>query len=325
VSIERDDPRALAERVLAQQHPVTANWVSTTTRLAELADELADDVSMLTDLDLATWRRDMFAADQPAEVMLNRWVTVADDQRVMLSMRYENGIPDRPFVDASVLGRAPVTGRDLVDLAEAADATYRGLRPRYLRVWSSHPAETFAGTSPDKRFLAAPVQQLRATRLPGNLTARRSVDLSHYDDADAAYRSVDGTHPAHPRQAVIESRDALADTLDRGLLFDVLLDGTWAGYIAARAGGRLGLPGYTVQELVLAPHARGHSLGEYLSPLLARCLPATAGVLIGTIHHHNRGALDAARRAGRIDIGGWFTIPLGSTHPAEARDSQVRA
>lgn len=311
MSTEWDDPRALAEWMLAQQHPATTDWAGEDTRRAVLADDVADDLSMLTDLDLATWRRDLFAPDQPADVMLNSWVTVADDFHAMLSMRYESGDPARPFVEASVLRRAPQTQHDLAGLAEAATAAYRVLGPRYVRVWSSRPAHTFPGTTADKRFLAAPLEQLRKATLPSNLTARRTDDLRHYDHARAAYHRVDAAHPGHPRQAAVESREALADAIGRGLLFDVLLDNTWVGYIAARSGGRLGLPGFTVQELVLAPQARGRSLGRFLSPLLARSLPATDGVLIGTIHHDNVGALDAARRAERIDVGGWFNVPLG--------------
>lgn len=56
-----------------------------------------------------------------------------------------------------------------------------------------------------------------------------------------------------------------------------MIDGTWSGYIAARPGGRLGLPGFTIQELILTESARGHSLGRDLSPLLAQALPASDG------------------------------------------------
>jgi len=86
----------------------------------------------------------------------------------------------------------------------------------------------------------------------------------------------------------------------------VLIDGVWSGYIAATAGGRLGLPGFTIRELVLVESARGRSLGRYLSPLLARALPDSHGVFIGTVHHDNIGARCAALNAGRIDVGGWF-------------------
>ena len=65
-----------------------------------------------------------------------------------------------------------------------------------------------------------------------------------------------------------------------------------------------------MQELLLAPHARGHGLGAALSTLLARHLPDPAQVLSGTIHGRNRGALNAATRAGRHDVGGWWWAPL---------------
>lgn len=305
------DPAFLAQCLLAQQHPASLTWATPSARLAEFAREAVDDVSMVTDLDFAAWRCDQFAPEHPAEVMLNRWVRVSDDLQAMLSMRYEGGDPLLPFVEVTMLTLGVESTRDLDALAAAAHAAYGVLAPRYVRLWSSHHANHFPGTLPDKRFLAAPLSTLRLTSLPTGLTAHPTIDLTHYDQACLAYQAVDAMHPHHPGQSTIETRASLDDTRRRGSLFDVLIDGTWSGYIAAKPGGRLGLPGFTIQELVLIESARGRSLGRYLSPLLAQMLPASDGVLVGTIHHDNTGALRAALDAGRIDIGGWFAIPIG--------------
>ena len=239
-------------------------------------------------------------------------------------MRYEGGDPERPFVDASILSRAPASARDLTALADAAIDSYGTLSPHYVRVWDARPAGTFCGTTPDKRFLAAALDELRARILPDGLAAHPTADLRHYDDAVAAYQAVDATHADHPRQAVIETRIALDEARQRGMLFDVRIKGTWSGYVAARPGGRLGLPGYTIQELVLTPTARGHSLGQHLSALLAQALPPAEGVLIGTIHHDNHSALRSALQAGRIDIGGWYGIPLTTPRHREHQVAQLR-
>lgn len=308
------DSRVLAGYLLDQQHPVTQSWASRADRLDALTRELVTDVSMMADLDFATWRRDLFAPELPAEVMLNRWVTVTDDLRAMLSMRYEGGNAARPFVQVTVLSRA-VEVADLGALAAAAPTHFGVLDPHYLRVWSAQPANHFPETRPDKRFLAAPLSLLRRAPLPPGLRASPAADLSHYTQACEAYEAVDAEHPHHPREAAIETRDALEESRQSGMLFDVLVDDAWSGYIAATAGARLGLPGFTIQELVLAESARGRSLGRYLSPLLARALPDDHGVLFGTVHHDNIGARRAASNAGRVDVGGWFNVAFRPRKP----------
>ncbi|MGQ0577081.1 MAG: GNAT family N-acetyltransferase, partial [Pseudonocardia sp.] len=141
---------------------------------------------------------------------------------------------------------------------------------------------------------------------------RRASSAAHHDEARDAYAAVDAAHPGHRAQATVESRADLEDACTRGMLFDVMAGGEWAGYVAADVEGRrLGLPAYVVQELVLAPPFRGRGYGTALSTLLARALPDDdRPVLLGTVHPDNRGALCAAVAAGRVDVGGWFRIVL---------------
>ncbi|WP_246322334.1 hypothetical protein [Microlunatus parietis] len=303
------DALTLARFSLAQQHPVTAGWADDQVRLAGLAAEHEDDLMLATDLEVATIRRDRFAPDRPIEVMLNRWLPATPDLMVMLSMRYEGGDPSLPFVDASVLSRA-VTIDDLEPLTEAARRTFGDLRPLYLRIWSAEPHDHFPGADGDKRFLAAPLDRLRDAEVAEGLRLEPTTSLEHYAEAEAAYAAVDARFPCHPRQAAIAGREQLQELLEAGLLFDVIADDAWIGYAAVKANGLLGLPGYTVSELVLTEAGRGRGRGRSLSTLLARALPGDDLVLIGTIHADNVGSRRGALAAGRIDIGGWFDVPL---------------
>lgn len=109
-----------------------------------------------------------------------------------------------------------------------------------------------------------------------------------------------------------ENREDFAEYAANGLLFDVLVDGEWAGVIAAEIGSRRGLPGAVVAELVLAQPFRGRGLGSQLSTLLARSVPLDDHeLLVGTIHVDNYGAYRAALRAGRVDVGGEIIVPVG--------------
>lgn len=305
--------RELATYTLAQQQPITNRWSTRDDRLSLLTVEHQLDIDMVTDRDFARNRRDRFAPGQSVDMFLNSWQEARPGLWVMLSMRYEGGDPGSPFVEASALGRPVTDSTDIAAVAAAALERFGPLRPAYLRWWSPEPVDVITGTSHDKRFLAAPLGGLADQPVPDQLTIVPSADVAHYDDAAEAYASLDRSHPDHPRQARIETRADLGDLARAGLLYDVLVHGRWSGYVAAKAGHKLGLAGFTVAELILTEPARGHGLGRYLTTLLARAL-LTHGradlILIGTIHHHNTGALSAAHQAGRHDIGGRITYPL---------------
>ncbi len=230
----------------------------------------------------------------------------------MLSIRYEGLDVSKPFVDATVTSR-PLTESDFDAMVAAALEAYGSLQPRYVRIWSREPFGTFARAGADKRFVAAPLTDLRtSTEPPDDLELVTSTDLRHYDDARAAYDAVDEAHPDHRDQAQLQSRESFEDCLEEGELFDVTVGGAWAGYVAVAAEGEtLGLPAYVVQELVLAERARGRGLGRYLATLLARALPEAGdvSVLLGTVHQDNHGALSAALEGGRVDVGGWLQLP----------------
>lgn len=296
----------LAHFSLTAQHPLTLNWCPAPERLANLAEEHAFDLQLATDLDLAGKRAEFINVGPPPEAYLNRWVTVRPDLDAMLSIRFKGMDVSKPFVDVSVTSR-PVGAADFPWLSAAALRDYGNFHPPRIRVWSA--AETFAGLKPDLRVLAAPLAELRGEEVTPELSLRPTTDHSNYADAQAAYAAVDAAHPKHIGQAGLLSEEDLQDTIDAGTMFDVVWRGRWSGYAGTLPKTKNGLPAQSVQEMLLAPHARGHGFGASLSTLLARHLPADGRVLSGTIHGENRGAQTAARRAGRHDVGGWWWVP----------------
>ncbi len=297
----------LARFSLAAQHPLTRAWCSEPERLAHLEEDHAFDLQLATDRDLAGQRAEFINVGPPAEAYLNRWAAVTPDLNAMLSIRFEGMDVSKPFVDISVTSR-PVSVDDLAALAQAARQEYAAFRPPRLRFWSAGAMPS--SLRPDQRVLAAPLSELRGGAVAPGLSLRPTADLSHYAQAQAAYAAVDAAHPAHPRQARLVSGEDLQCAIEAGTMFDVLWEGGWSGYAGTLPDTQLGLPAQVVQELLLAPHARGQGLGSSLSTLLARHLPADGRVLSGTIHGENRGALTAARRAGRQDVGGWWWLDL---------------
>ncbi|QFP76434.1 hypothetical protein [Deinococcus sp. AJ005] len=306
ISEDLPTPADLARFSLAAQHPLTLEWCSEAERLANLAEEHAFDLQLATDLKLAGKRAEFINVGPPVEAYLNRWVSVSSDLDAMLSIRFKGMDVGKPFVDVSVTSR-PVTVTDLPALVETAGHEYGGFNAPRIRIWSA--AETFFDLRPDLRVLAAPLAELGGGEVAPGLSLKPTADLSSYADAQAAYAAVDAAHPKHPGQAGLLCEEDLQETIDAGTMFDVIWRGRWSGYAGTLAKTKNGLPAQSVQEMLLAPHARGLGFGSSLSVLLARHLSADRRVLSGTIHGENRGALAAARRAGRHNIGGWWWVP----------------
>lgn len=297
----------LAAFTLAAQHPATHDWTDPATRLGTLAEEHEFDLQLATDLDLAAQRAEFLNAGPAAPAYLNVWQAVGPDLHALLSIRFEGLDVTKPFVDVSVTSR-PVTRADLPALADAA-RVYAAFHPPRLRFWSAAPMTDWTDLEPDRRVLAAPIHTLRGHPVPDGLTLIPTTTTERYADAQAAYDAVDADHPHHPEQARLLSVEDLQETIDAGTMFDIHWRGGWAGYAGTLAHPQLGLDAQVVQELLLAPQARGQGLGADLSTLLARHLPDPAQVLSGTIHGRNRGALSAATHAGRLDVGGWWWSP----------------
>ena len=298
----------LAAFTLAAQHPATHRWTDPATRLRHLTDDHEIDLQLATDLDLAAQRAEFLNAGPPAPAYLNVWQAVGPDLHALLSIRFEGLDVTKPFVDVSVTSR-PVTRADLPALAGAA-RVYAAFHPPRLRFWSAAPMTDWTDLEPDRRVLAAPINTLRGHPAPDGLTLIPTTTTERYADAQAAYDAVDADHPHHPEQARLLNAEDLQECIDAGTMFDVHWRGAWAGYAGTLAHPQLGLDTQVVQELLLTPQARGQGLGAALSTLLARHLPDPAQVLSGTIHGLNRGALNAATRAGRQDVGGWWWAPL---------------
>jgi hypothetical protein len=279
-------------------------------RLAILTEEHAAlDILLAEDLDIAVQRTARLAPGKPAESMLNRWVAVGNDLQVMFSMRFENLNLARPFVDATPMTRSPVPP-DLPGIAAAAQEYYGIHKPLYVRLWTAEPGVD--GTLPDRGFLAAPISDLQPHDVPPGLALRPAKTVDHYGEARRAYAAVDADHPHHPEEATLQDLEDLQESADDGLLYEVTVNGEWAGYAAAiiKPDDALGMPAYVVREMILAPAHRGHGYGRHLSTLLAQALPDPTRILIGTIHHANQGARTAALQSGRHPIGTWVQLPL---------------
>jgi L-amino acid N-acyltransferase YncA len=246
----------------------------------------------------------------PDKAYLDRWLSLGDGFHVLAGPRYLGRDPDLPFVGVSASDR-PLRPPDRDRLVSLAGTEFAAFGPGFVMVTTADPVGAWPGTTPEMRYVAGLLGDLRRRPVPPEVTTRPRRDLDVYP----RYRAIHDAHvrdePVHARHARCESRDDLEDLAARDLLYDILVDGVWAGLLAAEPDSRQGMRGATVVELILDRPYRHRGLGRHLSPLLARELPMPDDrVLMGTIHTGNTASYRSALAAGRVDVGGEIVIPI---------------
>lgn len=302
----------LVDAAEAGMHPWLTARVPRDARRSALADELGYSLTTAAQ-DLGYAERYAGSAPdvgQPAAAFLDRWLPLDSGGHVLAGPRWLGLDPDLPFVGVSASDRV-LRPADTDALRDVARRHFSGFAPGFVLLRAADPVGTWPGALPEMRHVVGVLGELRRRPLPAELTAVARTDLEHYGRYVAIHEAHVARDPRHARRSRVESEEDLQALADRGLLFDVLVDGSWAGVLAGEPEARWGARGATVVELLLDHPFRGRGLGAHLSALLAGALPLPdEQFLFGTIHADNVPAYRSAVASGRVDVGGEVVIPL---------------
>lgn len=247
---------------------------------------------------------------EPAEAYLDRWLPLPNGAHILAGPRYLGRDPNLPFVGVSASDR-PMRPNDRAALVAVARTSFKAFRPGFVLLTTADSIGAWPDAGSELRQVVGILGDLRACDTPPNLATRPRTDTDFYGRYRAIHEAQVKADPRHARHTRCEDEEDLKELAASGLLHDVLVDGVWAGIVAAEPDSRCGVRGATVVELLLAPEHRGRGLGKHLSPLLAKALPlADDECLMGTIHADNTPAYFAALAAGRQDVGGEVRLPL---------------
>jgi len=302
----------LVDAADAGLHPWVHEHVAEPVRRSALADELGFCLhTQAQDLAYAAAFAEVAPPiGQPVTAYLDLWVAIGDGAHVLVGPRYLGRDPNLPFVMVSASDR-PLTSADRTALEAVAREHLSAFDPGFVMLTTADPVGAWPDTHPELRQVVGPLGGLRRRLAPSELSVPPRRDTPCYD----RYRDLFDRHvasdPAHARHTRVEDRADLQELADRGYLFDVQVDGDWAGILAAEPDARRGVRGATVVELILDHRYRGRGYGQHLSTLLSRALPLPDDeCLLGTIHADNVTSYRSALAAGRVDVGGEIVIAL---------------
>lgn len=300
-----------------QASPALRAWFEPPVLRRGIEGFLTADVERLTSDELAR----EFAHSCPVpgaepDDFKNRWLEVAGLGATLAGIRFWSLDLERPFVTVVASERLPRTPGDLADAAHALSEAFAQFSPKHIRIFLPYDAP-LAPTGPEqfweKRVLAAPLHELRTRPTPSaydRVQLKPAADTSSYPRYRQAFEDLLEDSPIHREYTRMETEEDLADLAKAGTLFDVFVDGHWAGLTAVDEGNEEGVEGYRMIEILLARHARGQRLGGALQRRLLEALPDPSKLLLGTIDVRNVAAIRTAERVGRIDVGGYLWAPL---------------
>jgi hypothetical protein len=233
-----------------------------------------------------------------------------DGHRFLAQIRFTDRSGKWPYVEVYRASTPLGAIGDPIILRKLRDHFGIFLPQRVRFFQSAHMPMRAPVTRVDQHFLVAPARDMAARPVaPGfeRIVLRRPPNLGFYLHYVETYEQMFAVRPQLRGQVRIEPEKSLANCLEQGLLYEIHVDGAWAGIVAASREIFAGVTGCYMNEIVLESAVRGQGLGPAVHQHFAKAVAAEHpdGVITGMIASVNVPSLKTAMRAGRIEIGAW--------------------
>jgi hypothetical protein len=305
ISIEHE----LTEYALGQAHPLVHTWLGEQLR-EDLRKSTSSMIALITDDEAArSFSETMSVLGLPPDPFKARLLEI-DGHRFLAQIHFTDRSGKLPYVEvyraSTPLGAIddPIILRKLRDRFDV----FVPQRVRFFH--SAHVPMRAPLTRVDQHFLVAPARDMAARPVaPGfeRIVLRRPRNLDFYTRYVEAYERMFAARPQLRGKVRIEPEKSLANCFEQGLLYEIHVDGGWAGIVAASRETIAGVTGCYMNEIVLEGAARGQRLGPAVHQHFAKIAAAEnpLGIITGMIASVNVPSLKTAMRAGRIEIGAW--------------------
>jgi RimJ/RimL family protein N-acetyltransferase len=302
------------EYAVDQAHPQVRSWRGDLLR-RDIQEATKALVALLSDDDAARqYAETMKVLHLPPEAYKMRLVEI-EGRRFLGQIDFPNRSGSSAFVAIYGASTPPDAIGDESVLSRVA-GEFALFAPRRVRFYQpAHVPVERLTTQIDQHFLAGLACDMAARRgAPGlaRVTLRRPGDLSFYARYVDAYNQAYLARPFMRGAVRTESEKALAESHAEGLLYEITVDGGWAGIVAARRQVIAGVGGTYMVEILLDSAARGQGLGPAVHQRFATRVAGTdpSAIITGTIAAVNVPSLKTATRAGRVEIGAWHWVDV---------------
>ena len=305
-----DITRAFVAYSLEQMPSFVRAWRGQ--RLAEdIGEATASVVGLLDDDEAARSYADTMSVIGLAPEHFRAKLIDAGGHRFLAQIDFPNTAGDEPFISIFRGSRLPGSfdTRAVMDAIADRFAIFAPVAAQFFH--PSHVPMSLPGARIDQHFIAGHVQDMiEHPKAAGfsRVVLSAARDLDFYPRYVDSYEQMFSVRPELRDDVSIETQESLAECLEQKLLFEIAVDGAWAGVVAARHQMLAGIDAIFMVEIVLDQRARGQGLGPAVHQHLARevALLDPDAIISGTIAPANIPSLKTALRTGRRHVGAWY-------------------
>ncbi|MDX2008350.1 MAG: GNAT family protein [Meiothermus sp.] len=303
---------------LEQTHPLVRSAYTPAQLREHWRPEVETDaVEFFTDAFAEEFGGNCAALGLPAQMFKHRLLE-AQGRRLIAGIRFFGMDLGRPFVEVARISRPLESDREKEAITELLRREFASFKPQRWRVYqSAHLPYQFAGCAGDKRYMLGFLEAIRQRPRPegmDRLELCRARDLEFYPRYAAMYVQLFAERLWMPDVSRQESREDMAHYLETALVYEIFVDGQWAGVTVVSRSQDVGATGYYMIEIALEQAFRGAGLGVAVQRSLVELLEDSGGdALFGTIGAVNAPMLRTAKRVGRTDVGGHYFVNFQET------------
>jgi GNAT superfamily N-acetyltransferase len=315
VKDEIDHSEEFLKYALEQSHPLLLEWYAESV----LNDLLLADVQR----DTREFFLDNFAAKFGGrtselgiapEFYKHRLLEVAG-RRLIAGIRFFGMDIERPFIDVPRISKPLEHQSQQLEISRLLSKEFAIFKPTRWRIFqASHLEYQFAGCDPDKRVIAGLLSSINAQPKPLNfkrVELKPAINLEFYPRYEALYQDLFTQRPWLSDVSRTETLEDLQHYLENDKVFEIFVDGVWAGITIAARDQEWGLKGWLMIEIVLDSRWQGQGLGVAVQRQLATQLEdAGNDTLFGTIGAVNIPMQKTATKVGRVNLGGEYWVNL---------------
>lgn len=196
---------------------------------------------------------------------------------------------------------------EIAELGAFLKHEYAVFKPKRFRWFSTQDESSLIaeneGIEGDMIYCTGFISALQNTPKPAKFNSiqlQEATSLDWYERYFNSYQDMYRANPFFKEMASVESRESLQQMIESSLLFEIIIEGKWAGIIGVCAAEHKFLKGYEVYEEYLLAEFRGKHFAPAVQRHLIECLPSNENkMLYGTIHYQNQPSIKTAKRVGR--------------------------
>ena len=239
--------------------------------------------------------------------------------KVLAGIHFYGGDKARPFIGVLARTKAFETVETLEFWLKKLSEAFSKFNPesvQFFQYWESKevPFSSIKSSIPDQHLISGYLKDLKSEQKKLDLKGLELIPLKemrNFSTYSDSFKEFQESNQLLAKRVFPSSEEMLNLSAKNKTLFEINIEGSWAGILATISDREGPLKGQLIVEEYLDKKYRGKGFGKIAQSALIKRLPERSGpFLYGTIDAENMASVRTAYSNGRSKVGSWYFFPL---------------